>query len=448
MTSYIPFIHKIPTLDLDYIYSSIGKSTTVLLSSTINQPLISLGFHSFIHRTKSAMDITTKLETKNKFYYVVNPFEHNINDYKMDITHNLPLYFPNKEEPDILSRAFYKMWEMLLMFDIANQPHLNMMGLAEGPGSFIQAVIKYREKFYNISKDKIYCITIHHENGKNIEMGKSIIDYYNKNYPKLLTIIKTHKKDTSDKDIDKNNGDITKVKTLHYIKKQVATDKKYMDLVTADGGFEWTNENYQEQEAYMLILGEIIGALKIQAKNGNFVLKIFETFTNVTIKMIYILTLYYEEVLIYKPYFSRNTNSEKYVICKKFKYDQYIDKEKLEKNINSLEKVLEMMDSKQFIVDIFPKFILTSEYTDAFKYINILVANTQQIMINKLVQYIKSNNYFGDEYHKYHENQILATKWWLSTYFVESKTDFTKLVKDTIHYNESELALFINRMIE
>jgi len=447
MTSYIPFIHKIPTLDLEYIDNSIGKSTTVLLSSTINQPLISLGFHSFIHRTKSAMDITTKLETKNKFYYVVNPFEHNINDYKMDITNNLPLYFPNKEEPDILSRAFYKMWEILIMFDIANQSHINMMGLAEGPGSFIQAVIKYREKFYDISKDKIYCITIHPENGKNIEMGKSIIDYYNKNYPKLLTIIKTHKKDVSDKDNDKNNGDITKVKTLNYIKKQVATDKKYMDLVTADGGFEWTNENYQEQEAYMLIFGEIIGALKIQAKNGNFVLKIFETFTNVTIKMIYILTLYYEEVIIYKPYFSRNTNSEKYVICKKFKYDQYIDKEKLEKNINSLEKVLEMMDSKQFIVDIFPKFILTPEYTDAFKYINTLVANTQQIMINKLVQYIKSNNYFGDEYHKYHENQILATKWWLSTYFVESKPDFTKLVKDTIHYNESELALFINRMI-
>ena len=111
-------------------------------------------------------------------------------------------------------------------------------------------------------------------------------------------------------------------------------------------------------------------------------------------------------------------------------------------------KTLELMDTKQFVVDIFPKFILTNNFLDIFKYINITIANTQQIMINMLVQYIKSNNYFGDEYHKYHENQILATKWWLSTYFVESKTDFTKLVKDTIHYNESELALFINRMIE
>ena len=214
----------------------------------------------------------------------------------------------------------------------------------------------------------------------------------------------------------------------------------------ADGGFEWNNENYQEQEAYLLIYGEILSALKIQAKNGNFVLKIFETFTVVTIKMIYLLTLYYDEVIIYKPFFSRNTNSEKYVICKKFKYDQVLDKDFLDKKMIFLEKTLELMDTKQFVVDIFPKFILTNNFLDIFKYINITIANTQQIMINMLVQYIKSNNYFGDEYHKYRENQILANKWWISTYFVESKPDFTKLVKDTIHYNESELTLFINKL--
>mgnify|MGYP003718068581 CR=1 FL=1 len=45
-------------------------------------------------------------------------------------------------------------------------------------------------------------------------------------------------------------------------------DKKsqYADLITADGGFIWSNENFQEQEAYKLILGEIITALKIQKR--------------------------------------------------------------------------------------------------------------------------------------------------------------------------------------
>jgi len=436
--TYIPFIHKIPSINTDDIY----KDTSVINSTTINMPLISLGFHSFIHRTKSAMDITLKLETKNKFYYVVNPFEHTINDYKDDINSHILSYLQyKKDEPKVLSRAFYKMWEILMMFDIANTEHLNMMGLAEGPGSFIQAVIKYREKFYNITKDKIYYMTIHPENGKYIEMGKNLVDYY----PKLLNGIKTYKKDISDKDVNKINGDITKNKTINYMRNQFVQDK--MDLVTADGGFEWGDENYQEQEAYSLIFGEILAALKIQAKNGNFVLKIFETFTVVTIKMIYLLTLYYEEVIIYKPYFSRNTNSEKYIICKKFKYDWVKDKDFLNKKINMLDKTLDLMDTKQFVVDIFPKFNIPNNNLDVFKYINTMIANTQQIMINKLVQYIKSNNYFGDDYHMYRENQILATKWWISTYFVEPKVDFTKLVKDTIYYNKSELALFINKLI-
>ena len=38
------------------------------------------------------------------------------------------------------------------------------------------------------------------------------------------------------------------------------------EFITADGGFYWNNENYQEQEAYKLILGEIITALNIQKK--------------------------------------------------------------------------------------------------------------------------------------------------------------------------------------
>ena len=409
--TYTPFIHKIPSINTDNIYTD----NTIITSSRINMPLISLGFHSFIHRTKSAMDIILKLETKKDFYNIVNQFEHIINDYKDDINSYSYISLPHsKDEPRILSQAFYKMWEILLMFDIANGSLINTMIFTEGLGSFIQAIIKYREKFYNISKDKIYYTTLEaDENKKSIKLDKALIDYY----PNLLF-------------------SINKNKIINQ-----------MDLIIADGSIEGIDENYQEQESYVLIFGEILNALKIQAKNGNFVLRIYETFTLVTIKMIYLLTLYYEEVIIYKPYFSRNTISEKYVICKKFKYDQIKDKKFLNNKLDKLEKTLEYMNTTRFIVDIFPQFIPETNYLDVFKYINILVANTQQIIINKLVQYIKSNNYFGDDYHMYRENQILATKWWISTYFVESKVDFTKLVKDTIYYNESELNLFVKTLI-
>ena len=442
MTSkYTPFIHRIPSHESEDIF----KDSSIIIANNINEPLHSLGYHSFIHRTKSAMDITTKLETKNKFYYVVNPFEHNINDYKEDIMNMSEIYFP-PTEPKILSRAFYKMWEILSIFDIANVKNLTMVGLAEGPGSFIQAVIRYREKFFDISKDRIHCMTIHPEEGKHIDIGKTLVDFYDSKYPKLINICKTYKKNITEKDDTKTNGDITKMKTIDIITQTIVKEKKYADLVTADGGFEWIDENYQEQEVYALIMGQILGALKVQAKDGNFVLKIFETFTYVSIKMMYLLTVFYEEVYLYKPFFSRNTNSEKYIVCRKFKYDQNKNKELLDKRFKVLEKTLNQMDTKHFIIDIFPKFILKKEHINVFKYTNILIANTQQIIINILVQYIKSNNYFGDEYHTYRLNQIDANKWWLQTFFTDNKPEFVKIIKDIEHYNESELNLFINKL--
>ena len=103
----------------------------------------------------------------------------------------------------------------------------------------------------------------------------------------------------------RDNGDITDVKTIITLKEILRKNKKYANLVTADGGFEWDNENYQEQEAYRLILGQIVAALRVQAKGGTFVLKLFETFTDVTIKMIMIVSSFYEtKAYMFKPFFS------------------------------------------------------------------------------------------------------------------------------------------------
>ena len=112
--TYKPFIFKLNNIDVSKIFDN----NDVIKSSNINKPLFSLGFHSFIHRTKNAMSITNKLETKNKFYYIVNPFEHSVNDYKEDIAHISETFLNN---PNILSRAFYKMWEILYTFDIASK---------------------------------------------------------------------------------------------------------------------------------------------------------------------------------------------------------------------------------------------------------------------------------------------------------------------------------------
>ena len=82
------------------------------------------------------------------------------------------------------------------------------------------------------------------------------------------------------------------------------------------------------------------------------------------------------------------------------------------------------------------------------RYINIEIANKQQIMINKIVVYIKENNYYGDKYHQYRESQIDATKWWINNYFTEKYNK--KLVNNTkeiVNYNDQEEIQFSKKLV-
>jgi len=440
---YNPFIFKLDSGNSDVLDKS--KSGNLISSSTINLPLSSLGFHTYLHRTKSSMSITNNLQTKNKFYYVVNPFEDEVANYE-DTLNNLTKHYLNikDDRPEILANSFYKMWEMLYLFNLVDKKDLTYAALAEGPGPFIQAVILFREKLGNgISNDKIFGVTVHSEKGKYLEMGKQFLGFYNQNVPGLINIHNTINPNKSKKYKAKSTGDITDIKTISLFKKDIEKSKQYADLVTADGDFLWDDNNFQEQEGYKLILGEIIAALNVQAKDGHFVLKIFESFTLPTIKLLYILSSFYNETYIYKPFLSRPCESERYVILKGFKYDHKKDSVLLDKKIKSLQNILEEMNTLRFVYDIYPELIIPQPYLDKIKFINIKIANPQQIMINEIIKYIKENNYFGDKYHMFREKQIEATKWWVNSFYPPSKNlfdknkdDLQKMLDSSIHkYN-------------
>ena len=78
--------------------------------------------------------------------------------------------------------------------------------------------------------------------------------------------------------------------------------------------------NNQEIHIADLLMGQIFYALVMQKKGGSFVLKIFDSFMEHTLDLLYILSSFYETVYIVKPYTSRYANSEKYVVCKNFLY--------------------------------------------------------------------------------------------------------------------------------
>jgi 23S rRNA U2552 (ribose-2'-O)-methylase RlmE/FtsJ len=58
--------------------------------------------------------------------------------------------------------------------------------------------------------------------------------------------------------------------------------------------------------------------LNFQEKNGIFILKCYETFTDATLKLIAIFTELYEHVYVVKPLISRGYDTEKFIVCENF----------------------------------------------------------------------------------------------------------------------------------
>lgn len=112
-------------------------------------------------------------------------------------------------------------------------------------------------------------------------------------------------------------GDLTLTENIEYLKARFADDRPM--LVTGDGGFDVSdNFNNQESDMMLLVLSQTLCALETLARGGVFVLKIFDTFTQPMMDLLWILKGSFNRVLIEKPLTSRPANSEKYLICKDF----------------------------------------------------------------------------------------------------------------------------------
>lgn len=184
--------------------------------------------------------------------------------------------------------------------------HLKMrtFHLAEGPGGFIEAICNKREN----PNDEYYGMTILiDENDDNVP-GWNKSGHFLNQHPNI------HIELGADR-----TGNLLHIENFDYC---VHKYESSMDLITADGGFDFSNDfNKQEISIARLLWGQVCYALCLQKRGGNFVLKIFDIFYNHTIDILYILAGFYLEVNVCKLQTSRIGNSEKYVVCKGFRFD-------------------------------------------------------------------------------------------------------------------------------
>lgn len=428
-SKYKPLLIELPIVQTDSIFEFNEDPN---FSINIDYPRFAYGFQHYIHANKNKMEILSQFENKKKVFRVMNPFESHIDNYNQSISEVSKTYFDIKNgKPDILSRGFYKLWEILFMFDLIdiNQDNFISAHLAEGPGSFIQATMFFRDKFSKKSKnDKYYAVTLHSEDtdGYVPDLEKNFVDYYSNEKPLRFVLHKTYPKQVARQLKNKDNGDLTDPKTLKLFGGQM---KEKADFITADGGFNWENENTQEQEAFRLIFSQILAAVKIQRKNGSFVCKFFETYTKTSIKFISILEQFYNKVCVIKPLLSRPSNSEKYFVCMDFKFN---DSDNDYKNmIKKLDKIHQQShkNNNLNLVDIFPKYEPSKELLEYIVYVNIEIANNQFKSLNEIVEFINSQNYYGDIYQMRRDLQILANKYWISKFY-PNPNDFSNRINE------------------
>lgn len=254
----------------------------------------------------------------------------NLSNHKWHFYRKLLNEYDFESREFAVNRAFYKLWEI-----IGDNPELlprtdnsgcldkneednenneeiarvTTLHLAEAPGSFVQVVKKMNKTCRSIAVSKppsSYAEVV--RKGRTIPtFADNVLALENTEFLYVDLLSSTHiwsqMLDNFKRDPELQNG---------------------FDFITADGGFD-EEEQYDLKEIlhYNLILSEIVCILLTQKINGGCVVKIFETFTETTLHMLWLLVQHYDSFEFSKPSTSRPTNAEKYIICKGFKGARY-----------------------------------------------------------------------------------------------------------------------------
>uniref|UniRef100_A0A6C0KCG5 Ribosomal RNA methyltransferase FtsJ domain-containing protein n=1 Tax=viral metagenome TaxID=1070528 RepID=A0A6C0KCG5_9ZZZZ len=230
-------------------------------------------------------DSTKPLKEIRKLRTRLSHFKHSIDqhyvkDSKNNAWNNVsddmyPWLYVSRSGPKRISRAFYKLSEILINYKIPNPR--TAICLCEAPGGFVEC-LRY---FYKGVAWRAWSL------GGSIPFSKKL--------PQAT--VRYH-------DILNTDSLVTSP----------------ANLITADGGAD-SSSDYDSQETinYPIIKAQIDVARKHLAPGGTFIIKFFDTYTFETLRVILWLNELFEVINVCKPPGSKPTNSEKYIVCRKFK---------------------------------------------------------------------------------------------------------------------------------
>jgi 23S rRNA U2552 (ribose-2'-O)-methylase RlmE/FtsJ len=319
-------------------------------SHTIDFPAINLGFQHYIHQTYSKNVVFKQFEGRKKVYNIINDLEITIDD---DNFESIEKAVEKKFKTKIVGRAFYKLYEIASIYKfLDDKSAITTLHINDKNGGFAQAVMLYRKN------------------------NKDNINYTSTDNSNLI--------DKSLKINQLKNPDIK------------------ADVVTAYGEQDWKSGYTAESEAFGMIYDQIKIAVNNQKEGGTFVMKIFESFTNVSCRFVELLSKMYDKTYIVKPMTSRTSSPEKFLVCVGFKGKK-----------NQIEKI-NAINKGNGLVNLFPDHNITID--GQMKQLNIELSNKHFICLNRMFSYIASQNFFGDEYQKNLQKQKNNSEKWIKKF--------------------------------
>ena len=366
------------------------------LPEAIRTPQTYINKHLAESLKESKEQISDNVQLWDAFKKVTNPYEYIHTCYD---SNRVPI---SKYKP--LSRAFYKMIELINMFDIFHDfhyKHIKSMHLAEGPGGFMEAFVYHRKN----TKDVYHGITLINDDA-NTPGWKHTMKTIGKKGNIVLDNCET------------GDGDLYSFDNLMYCFNNY---KETMNIITGDGGFDFSSD-YQNQERNVmhLIFSQLCFALVMQEKGGTFILKVFDLFSKASVDILHLLSAFYEEVSISKPNTSRYGNSEKYVVCKRFRG---VNHHRLLPRLKVIFNILNTTEDQDAGIQYFVQNEPSLYYLNRLREINAIFGQQQLETIQNTLALIQHND--KDKVSKMKQKNIQKCIKWCNVHNIPYRTQET-----------------------
>ena len=310
-----------------------------------------------------------------------------------------------------VSRAYYKLYEMLKMREesldgrhiFSGGSNDQVLCMGEAPGGFINALLD----LYGDRGNTITGVSISEDVNRTRVWGRLedlLLKRYPENYRQVRLLAPDDEEEAEEAEEDSrtkvrligdpvpNNqhpGDILSLENQRAIAAHFTGDRQ-ASFITGDGGAPHDVDTESEIHHSRLIFAEILLALRCQKPGGNFILKLFDITTGLTLNLVTILSHFYERVHLYKPKTSRLASSEKYIICMYF-----MPRDSLPAVIPAMEKILEDWNEagEEPLVSL---FINSPRLTAAMKEYNEIFMQKQTLFIRSGIEYAEKYNRLPD----------------------------------------------------